>query len=67
MLMLCLLGKELERKWADDEESEWNKYLKEERIRKAREKEALMVPIVLPGGPEEFSEYEKIREMKSLF
>ena len=38
-----------------------------ERIRKAREKEALMVPIVLTCGAEELSEYEKIREMKSLF
>ena len=63
--MLCLLRKELERKWADDEESEWSKYLKEERLRKAREKEAVMVPIVLPGGPEELSEYDKIRDMKS--
>ena len=41
--------------------------MKEERIRKAREKEALMVPIVLTGRPEELSEYENIREMKSLF
>ena len=47
--------------------SEWSKYLKEERIRKAREKKALMVPIVLPDWPEELSEYEKIIEMKSLF
>ena len=42
LLMLCLLGKEIERKWADDEESEWSNNLKEEMIRKAREKEALM-------------------------
>ena len=41
--------------------------MKEERVGKAREKEALMVLIVLTGGPEELSEYEKIREMKSLF
>ena len=41
--------------------------MKEERIRKAREKEALMVPIVLTGGPEELSKYEKIRETKSFF
>ena len=33
----------------------------------ARDKEALMVPIVLPGEPEELIEYEKVREMKSLF
>ena len=31
------------------------------------EKEALMAPIVLLGMPEELSEDEKIREMKSLF
>ena len=49
LLMLCLFGKELERKWADDEERELSKYLKEKRIRKAREKKALMVLIVLPG------------------
>ena len=32
----------MERKWADDEESEWSKNLKEEMIRKAREKEDLI-------------------------
>ena len=44
---------ELERKWAEDEQSDWAKYLKEERNRKAREnyqkrKEALHEPIVMP-------------------
>ena len=40
-------------KWAEDEQSDWAKYLKEERNRKAREnyqkrKEALNEPIVMP-------------------
>ena len=60
--------KELERKWAEDEQSDWAKYLKEERNRKAREnyqkrKEALNEPIVMPEESKELSEYEKIREM----
>ena len=49
--------KELERKWAEDEQSDWAKYLKEERNSKAREnyqrrKEALKEPIEMPEGPE---------------
>ena len=60
--------KELERRWAEDEQGDWNKYWKEERNRRAREnyqkrKEALMEPIMMPEEPEELSEYEKIREM----
>ena len=56
----------MERKWAEDEQSDWAKYLKDERNRKAREayqrrKEALMEPIEMPDWPE-LSEYEKIRE-----
>ena len=59
--------KEMERKWAEEEQSDWAKYWKEERNRRAREsyqkrKEALMVPIEMPDEPEELSEYEKIRE-----
>ena len=60
--------KELERKWAKDEQNDWAKYLKEERNRKAREnyqkrKKALNEPIVMPEESKELSEYEKIREM----
>ena len=59
--------KEFERKWAEDEQNDWAKYLKDERNRKAREayqrrKEALMEPIEMPDWPEELSEYEQIRE-----
>ena len=58
----------MERKWAEDEQRDWAKYLKEERNRKAREnyqkrKEALNEPIVMPEESKELSEYEKIREM----
>ena len=50
--------KELERKWAKDEQNDWAKYLKEERNRKAREnyqkrKEALNEPIVMPEESKE--------------
>ena len=57
----------MERKWAEDEQSDWAKYWKDERNRKARElyqrrKEALKEPIEMPDEPQELSEYEKIRE-----
>ena len=58
----------MERKWAEDEQSDWAKYLEEEKNQKAREnyqkrKEALNQPIVMPEESKELSEYEKIREM----
>ena len=58
----------MERRWAEEEQSDWAKFLKEERNRKAREnyqkrKEALNEPIVIPEESKELSEYEKIREM----
>ena len=54
--------------WAEDEQTEWKSYWKEERNRRAREnyqrrKEALKEPIEMPEVSEELSEYEKIREM----
>ena len=60
--------KALERKWAEDEQSDWAKYLKEERNKKAREtyqkrKEALNETIIMPEESKELSEYERIREM----
>ena len=58
----------MEKKWAEDEQSDWAKYLEEERNKKARENyqkqnEALIEPIVMPGESKELNEYEKIREM----
>ena len=53
MLMLCSCSCSacLGRRWrGNDEEIELSKYLKEESIKKAKEKEALMVPIVLTGA-----------------
>ena len=50
--------KEMERKWAEEEQSDSDKYWKDERNRKARElyqkrKEALKEPIEMPEEPEE--------------
>ena len=59
--------KELELRWSEQENNDWNNYWKEERNKRAREnhqkrKEALKEPIVMPDEPEELCEYEKIRE-----
>ena len=56
----------MERRWAEDEQSDRAKFLKEERNRREnyqKRKETLNDPIVMPEESKELSDYEKIREI----